>query len=173
MSATFTIREARPDDVPALARLHVRTFNETHSPERGAAPTFELREQQWRKAFAKQDGTWFCYVIADKAGDLLGFAKGVRYAHRDQPDFDGLLDKIYILRKFQRQGLGRRLLGHVAKRFVKEGISSMLLFGDAQSPSNRFYEAMGAQKLLAPDGAFHGGYGWRNLRSLVSRCRVE
>jgi len=173
MSATFTIREARVGDVAALARLHVRTFNETHSPERGGAPTLELREQQWGQAFAKQDGTWFCYVVVDKVGDLVGFAKGMRYSHRDQPDFEGLLDKIYVLRKFQRQGLGRRLLGYVAWRFLKDGIESMLLFGDARSPSNRFYELMGAQKLFAASGEFHGGYGWRNLRSLLSKCRVE
>ena len=173
MSATFTIRESRRDDVPALARLHVRTFNETHSPGAGKGPSYELREQQWRQVFAKSDGSWFCYVVVDKVGDLVGFAKGMRYSHADQPDFEGLLDKIYVLRKFQRLGLGRRLLGYVAWRFLKDGIESMLLFGEARTPSSRFYEVMGAQKLISPEGEFHGGYGWRNLRSLLSKCRVE
>lgn len=35
-----------------------------------------------------------------------------------------------------------------------EGIDSMLLFGDAASPSNGFHERMGAEKLFAPVGEF-------------------
>jgi hypothetical protein len=37
------IREAHKDDVSALARLHVQTFNETHRGERAGGPSFELR----------------------------------------------------------------------------------------------------------------------------------
>jgi hypothetical protein len=47
----------------------------------------------------------------------------------------------------------------------------MLLFGDAYSPSNRFYEALGAERLFAPSGEFHGGYGWRDLRQLAPITR--
>ena len=49
----------------------------------------------------------------------------------------------------------------------------MLLFGDARNLSNLFYEAMGADKLFAANGAFHGGYGWRDLRQLVSICPAD
>jgi hypothetical protein len=47
----------------------------------------------------------------------------------------------------------------------------MLLFGDARSPSNGFYEAMGGDKLFAKSGAFHGSYGWRDLQVLLEICR--
>jgi L-amino acid N-acyltransferase YncA len=167
---TVIIREATPADITALARLHVTTFDETHAPVRMNGPTFEVREHQWRQAFLSADGSWFCFVIEDQDGELIGFAKGQRYAHNDQPDFAGELNKIYLLRKYHRRGLGRRLLGHVARRFLSQGISSMLLFGDARNPSNRFYEALGADKLFAGNGEFHGGYGWRDLRKLASMC---
>jgi L-amino acid N-acyltransferase YncA len=170
---TFIIREATSADVPALARLHVTTFNETHASVRMNGPAYEVREYQWRQAFESADGGWFCFVIEDPNGDLIGFAKGQRYAHRDQPDFAGELNKIYLLREYHRRGLGRRLLGHVARRFLSQGISSMLLFGDARSPSNFFYEALGADKLFAANGEFHGGYGWRDLRRLASSGPVE
>jgi hypothetical protein len=26
-------------------------------------PTYEIREWQWREAFAKADGSWFCFVV--------------------------------------------------------------------------------------------------------------
>jgi L-amino acid N-acyltransferase YncA len=170
---TVIIREATPADVPALARLHVTTFLETHAPVLRNGPTYEVREHQWRQAFQSADGSWFCLVMEDPSGELIGFAKGQPYAHSDQPDFAGELNKIYLLRAYHRRGLGRRLLGHVARRFLSQGISSMLLFGDARNPSNRFYEALGADKLFAANGEFHGGYGWRDLRKLASICPVE
>jgi hypothetical protein len=73
---TFHLREACAADVPALAALHVQTFNETHRNGRPGGPSYQLREQQWRGAFEQNDGTWFCYVVEDDAGELVGFAKG-------------------------------------------------------------------------------------------------
>ena len=72
----FHIREARREDVTALARLHVRTFNETHCGGQAGGPSYDLRERQWHEAFAVTDGSWFCFVVQDYAGELIGFAKG-------------------------------------------------------------------------------------------------
>jgi hypothetical protein len=49
------------------------------------------------------------------------------------------------------------------------GNTSMLLFGDARSSSNGFYEHLGAERLLSAEGEFHGGYGWQELAGLVER----
>ena len=165
----FHIREARREDVPALARLHVRTFNETHCGGRTEGPSYEIRERQWREAFAIGDGSWFCFVVENDASELIGFAKGTPH-DGSVPGFAGELNKIYVLRQFHRQGLGRQLLCHVARRFVQQGITSMLLFGEATNPSNGFYEVFGAERLYSKSGEFHGGYGWRNLQSLLTKC---
>lgn len=61
---SFQIREARPVDIPALAALHVATFKEAHGRHR--APSYELRETQWRNAFA-HESDWFCYVAPSDA----------------------------------------------------------------------------------------------------------
>lgn len=165
---SFHIRDAREDDVPALARLHVQTFNETHRGGRDGGPSYELRERQWREAFAVTDGSWFCFVVEDGGGDLVGFAKGTPH-DGGVPGFAGELNKIYVLRRVHRQGIGRLLLCHVARRFIERGVTSMLLFGEATNPSNGFYEAFGAGRLYSPSGEFHGGYGWRDLRLLVAK----
>jgi ribosomal protein S18 acetylase RimI-like enzyme len=166
---SFIIREAIAADITALAELHVKTFNETHGP----GPTYEIRERQWREAFEVTDRSWFCCVVEGENGELVGFAKGVPYDHGDLPDFAGELNKIYVLREYHRRGLGRRLVSHVARRFLSQGISSMLLFGDARNPSNGFYETLGAERLFSATGEFHGGYGWRDLRGLASICPIE
>jgi ribosomal protein S18 acetylase RimI-like enzyme len=141
-AASFIIREATAADVPALARLHVRAWNATY-PGFRSRPTYELRQRQWRETFAMTDGSWFCLVIENQHGELVGFAKGMRYAHPDQPDYSGELNKIYLLPEYQRLGLGHRLVGHTARRFLAQGISTMLLFADAGNPFCRFFEALG------------------------------
>jgi ribosomal protein S18 acetylase RimI-like enzyme len=165
----FHIRDAREDEVPALAGLHVQTFDEAHRGGRAGGPSYELRERQWREAFAVKDGNWFCLVIENDTGELVGFAKGTLH-DGGVPGFVGELNKIYVLRRFHRQGLGRLLLCNVARRFLERGITSMLLFGEATNPSNGFYEAFGAERLQSPGGEFHGGYGWRDLQLLACRC---
>src|SRR5688500_13816505 len=161
---TFTFRDMTIADVPAVAALHVATFNETHTLFNDG-PSYALRESQWRAAFA-DEGSWFGVVIEDEGGRLVGFAKG-RPHDGGVPGYVGELNKIYVLRRHHRRGPGRRLLGEVARRFLEGGIDSMLLFGDARSPSNRFYEAMGGARITGatPDD-FHGAYGWRDLRAL-------
>ncbi len=165
----FQVRDARESDIPALARLHVQTFTETHRRGVPGGPSYELREAQWRDAFDRRDGGWFCFVVEDDHGELVGFAKGTPH-DGGVPGYAGELNKVYLLQRVQRKGLGRRLLCAVASRFVERGVTSMLLFGDAKNASNGFYEAFGAERLYTESGEFHGGYGWRDLSRLVARC---
>lgn len=169
-AGSIAIREALSGDVPALAALHVKTWAETY-PGVKNIPTFELREKQWSNMFLANDRKWFCLVAENQRHELVGFAKGQEYGHYDLPVFSGELNKIYLLRDYQRLGIGRRLVCEVAKTFIKKGITSMVLFGDAQNPSGYFYEAMGAEKLYADNGEFHGGYGWKDLTKLTAICK--
>jgi len=89
----FHLREPNESDIPALARLHVQTFNETHRGGRTGGPSYELRERQWREAFERQDGSWFCYVIEDDGGELVGFAKGTPH-DGGVPGYAGELNKV-------------------------------------------------------------------------------
>jgi ribosomal protein S18 acetylase RimI-like enzyme len=165
----FHIREATSDDVPALARLHVQTFNETHRGGRSGGPSYELRERQWREAFTVTDGSTFCFVVEIDSGELVGFAKGTPH-NGGVPGFAGELNKIYVLRRLHGRGVGRLLLCNVARRFLQRGVASMLLFGEATNPSNGFYEAFGAERIYSDAGEFHGAYGWRDLNTLVAMC---
>jgi hypothetical protein len=103
----FTLREMTEVDVPAVAALHVATFNETHTANNDG-PSYELREYQWRTAFKESDGSWFGVVIENERGELVGFAKG-RPHDGGVPGFQGDLNKIYLLRRYHR--LGRTPIG--------------------------------------------------------------
>jgi L-amino acid N-acyltransferase YncA len=166
---SFTIREATAADVPALAALHVKTWMETYPGVR-QPPTFYVREYQWREQFNSPDKNWFCYIVVNGQGQLVGFAKGLHYNHSDLPMFSGEVNKIYLLRQYHRLGLGKKLLCAVVNRFLSEDINSMVLFGIPQNPSGYFHEAMGAKKLLNKKGGFDGGYGWYDLQQLTHLC---
>jgi L-amino acid N-acyltransferase YncA len=161
------IRDANRDDIPVLAALHVKTWSDTY-PLTLHPPTYQIRERQWQQQFDKTDGSWFCFVVENGAGELIGFAKGTTYASDDLPGYAGELNKIYVLRQYQ-MGIGRRLVGHVARRFLNQGISTMVLFGVPENPSCAFHEAMGGERLYAKNGEFHGGYGWRDVHDIVKR----
>jgi len=165
MLSSFKIRDALAEDITALAALHVKTWRETYWTVL-FPPTYEIRARQWRQQFRINDGSWFCLVVENKGGELVGFAKGKEYKHPDLPEFSGELNKIYLLRRYQRIGLGRRLIEEVARRFLLKGISNMVLFGTPENPSCKFHEAMGGEKLFAQNGEFHGGYCWRDLGKL-------
>ena len=167
---SFKLREATIADVLALATLHVETFNETHGFN-SKGPTLELRRSQWQKAFQEGNADWFCFVVEDARRELIRFAKGQPYQHSNEPDFAGELNKIYLLKKYHKRGLGKQLICKVAQEFMLHGIFSMLLFVDANNPSNGFYERMGGDKLIAKNGEFHGGYGWNDLKKLVMNCK--
>jgi GNAT superfamily N-acetyltransferase len=165
---SLIIRDATTADIPALAQLHVTTWNATYAPMGMSGPSVAVRENQWREAFAKADGSWFCFVVENANGELIGFAKGAR---SDHPEYGGQLSKIYLLREYQGIGLGKRLLGHVARRFLSQGITTMWLFGDARNPSANVWRALGAIK--TDDDPGNGNYGWRDLHRLAELCLID
>ena len=169
--ALFTIREVVPEDLHALTALHVKTWADTY-PNVKQPPSYELRERQWREQFQVTDGTWFCFVVVNPKGELIGFAKGTMPGSTEPSNACGELSKIYLLRDYQRLGLGRRLVGHVARRFLSLGVHTMVLFGTPQNPSFAFHEALGGERLFAENGEFHGGYRWPDLQTLASNCQV-
>jgi len=144
MSQTeITLRDAGPDDLRQLAELHVRAFDQAHGP----GPGVSLRERQWGEKLSLPDALLFCLVLECPDRSLIGFASGKHHRSEAPSAFRGVLDKIYLLREYHRQGLGRRLLCTAAQRFLAHDIDSMLLFGDANSPTNGFYEAMAGERL--------------------------
>ena len=167
---SICIRDATAKDAPALAALHVQVWAETYLSTRNP-PSLELRTRQWRDLFDEKEESWFCLVMENGVGRLIGFAKGQRYEHPDLPEYHGELNKIYLLREYQGIGLGKQLFVAVTRRLLEMGISNMVLFGVPQNPSCGFYEAMGGRRLFAANGEFHGGYGWKDLNGLPGSRR--
>lgn len=163
----FIFRDATEKDIHELGKLHAITWAETYNAQN---PNIKLRQSQWDKSFTEQnDGSWFCQVIETNNNELVGFAKGVVYKKQNDSVLHGELNKIYLLKDYQRLGLGSKLFHNVAARFIKMGINDMILFGIPQNPSSYFHEAMGGKKIYSDKGIFDGGYKWDDLYSLPNK----
>ena len=159
---SIIVRDAIAADIPALAELHVTTWNATYNTTRG--PTVATRTWQWNEVFAKEDRRDFVLVLEDRNGRLIGFAWG----KPDGGEFEGQLSKIYLRWEYHGLGLGRRMMEEIARRFLERGIHSFILFAELSNPTLGFYDRMGGERLLDDRGQFGGAFGWRDVNTLIT-----
>ncbi len=169
------IREARADDAPAIARIHVASWRTTY---RGIVPddvlanlSVERREQMWARTLGNPDGTVFVYVAEDAAEQTIGFTAGGPEREGDAL-YTGELYAIYLLAEAQGRGVGRCLMQQVAARLATMGHDAMLVWALAENPACRFYAALGGvpvrEKEIDMGGAslMEVAYGWADTRAL-------
>ena len=158
---TIIFRDATATDIPALAELHVTTWNATYNTTRG--PTVATRTWQWNEVFGKQDRRDFVLVLENRNGHLIGFTWG----KPDVGEFPGQLSKIYLRWEYHGLGLGRRMMVESARRFLERGMDSFILFAELTNPTLGFYDRMGGERLLDDRGRFNGAYAWRDLKKPI------
>jgi GNAT superfamily N-acetyltransferase len=158
---SITFRDAIAADIPALAELHVTTWNATYNTSRG--PTMATRAWQWNQVFAKEDRRDFVLVLEDRGGRLIGFTWGKPH----EGELGGQLSKIYLRWEYHGLGLGRRMMAETARRFLERGIHSFILFAELDNPTLGFYDRMGGERLLDDRGQFGGAYAWRDVKTLI------
>jgi ribosomal protein S18 acetylase RimI-like enzyme len=164
----LVLREATPADLRPLAELHVLTFNDTHVGPFGRGPSYATREAQWRQKLAEMDGTNFVLVLQAPAGQLVGFI----WCHpmTEDPKWAARLNKIYLLREYQRRGLGRRMVAAAVDRLLAHGLTSMALFTEPDNaPACNFFDQLGGERQLDERRRFGGMYGWSDLQVLKAR----
>lgn len=171
------IRQARPDDAAGITRVHVATWRTTYQ---GIIPddyleniSAEQWQERWLRDLREPGDRQFAYVAENEEnGEIAGFIWGGPERHAD-PVYQGEVYTIYILKEYQRRGLGQLLLQALVRSFLSVGISSMLLLVMDANPGRRFYEAQGAQRLRSSTFEVSGtvveesAYGWSDIRSLL------
>jgi ribosomal protein S18 acetylase RimI-like enzyme len=161
---SIVFRDAVAADIPALAELHVTTWNATYRTSKG--PTIATRTWQWHQVFANPDRRDFVLVLENCEGRLIGFTWGKPH----DGEFAGELSKIYLRWEYHGLGLGRRMMVETAKRFTARGIYSFVLFAELSNPTLGFYDHLGGERLLNDRGKFDGAYAWRDASLLASEC---
>jgi GNAT superfamily N-acetyltransferase len=158
---SIVFRDAVAADIPALAELHVTTWNATYRTTGG--PTIATRAGQWNEVFSKANRRDFVLVLVDRNGRLIGFTWG----KPNDGEFQGQLSKIYLRWEYHGLGLGRRMMAETARRFLDRGIHSFILFAELSKLG--FYDRMGGERLLNDRGRFDGAYAWRDMQELIDQ----
>jgi GNAT superfamily N-acetyltransferase len=170
------IRQATMADVAAIAIVHVDGWRITY---KGLLPddylanlAYEQREALWRKILSKPVGQDLVYVAEGTPGDVVGFASGGPERSGD-PVYTSEVYAIYLLERWQGQGIGRQLIITLVRQLVQRGLTSLLIWVMAENPSRRFYEALGGrqvrERLEMTGGVEHMdvAYGWLDARTLL------
>ncbi len=138
----ITLRPATQADVLPLASAHVQAWRETY---KGIVPDHVLaaldpakRAARWR---GRVEGGGTVRLGVDAEG-IAGFADAGAQRDASLP-FAGEIYAIYVLRRAQRRGLGRRLMGAMAHQLGAAGFPGASLWvAAANAPARRFYEAL-------------------------------
>ncbi len=172
-----TIRVADPKDAAAIARVHIASWRTAY---RGLVPDeylaelcYDESEGTWRRILG-DDGTRLFVAEVDNAG-VVGFALGGPGRAREPvaPVYTGELWGIHILEAFRRRGIGRELVGEVARWLASQGMRSMFVWFLNDAPARRFYEALGGRPLrtthIEIGGAIldYTAYGWLDISALI------
>jgi ribosomal protein S18 acetylase RimI-like enzyme len=173
------IRRARPEDAPAIARVHVAVWQTTY---RGLIDdalidevTLGQREAMWGDILTAYSETHPVLVATDFGVGVCGFGNAGPLRGEDVLGFSGEFKTLYLLPAYQRRGIGRAMLCRLAALLVERGHDTALAWVLASNPACGFYEAMGgvlcAQRIVEAEdeGDSHAdlAYGWSDLAALA------
>lgn len=145
-----SIRVAVLEDIPVLADLQVRAWQETYGEWLPAgllekAVMDREFEEMWRvvlKYAGKKDRT---FLLLDGAGEAAGFASAGP-ARENDLGHDQEVYALYLLRRIQGQGYGRILWQSVRDHLNSGGFYLWSLCGN---PTGQFYEHFGGKAVAS------------------------
>lgn len=149
-SNTTMIRFARPDDVDAIASVHVEAWRSTY---RGYVPaalldglSVERRAEMWRKIVSLNPGN---VAVVDVAAEIVGFVSVGTSRDDDAEPGTGEITAIHILPARWRRGFGTLLMGwaRATARHRRWRKMTLWVFKE-NSQARAFYEALD----WSPDG---------------------
>ncbi|MGI8655941.1 MAG: GNAT family N-acetyltransferase [Pyrinomonadaceae bacterium] len=166
----ITFREATVADALAVGRVQVQSWRESFV---GIVPqTFldkmsvENRAKKFEEGFAVD--FYKMFVAETQENGIVGFADFGK-ARDNHNQYEAELYAIYLLRDFQRKGIGGKLFDLGVQSLVAQNMNSLSLTALEISPYKPFYEKMGGhfveRKTTNIEGESYATvvYGWDRL----------
>lgn len=152
-----TVRRARPEDAPGIARVHVEAWRESYA---GIVPQSFLDQLDVAKRVPIWERATRFEVpqvhVAVMSGEVVGFADGGP-SRSPELAFGAELYAIYLMRAQQGHGLGRALIEAVRRDQREAGLIGMMLWVLEANPTLGFYKRLGgvtvARKTIEIGGA--------------------
>ncbi len=170
----MTFRIATATDVPRIAALHARSWQETY---RGIMPDEFLdhevdaeRLHVWQERFDEEDLNRQV-ILAEEASQLAGFA--CVYMGND-PVYGALLDNLHVTSAYKGRGLGKALMKKAAEWVHQQDTTSpfYLWVYEKNYMARAFYDSLGAinQETVAGEYAVVLRYVWPNTQTVIAAC---
>jgi GNAT superfamily N-acetyltransferase len=143
------IRPADAEDASRIAGVHVRSWQGAYH---GLMPQEYLdgldpsrRAEVWQRVIGRLDRSRGDVLIAEDAGELLGFAAfGPTRDEGEDPERTGEVAAIYLDPAAWSTGCGRALMASALDRLAAAGYEQATLWVlDTNARARRFYEAAG------------------------------
>ncbi|WP_292530643.1 GNAT family N-acetyltransferase [Methylocystis sp.] len=176
----YCLRPAAVRDARSIAEINVMAWRETYAGLMPAEALAAIDLNAWTRRWLERIGSGEsgqAVFVALEDGVPVGFARCTRQTNPKLVPlgFNGEIASIYLLRRVQRQGLGKGLMARLAEYLMSVGCASAAVWVLRDAAKARgFYEALGAapvgvegvwevEGVVLPDLA----YGWRDLRILA------
>jgi GNAT superfamily N-acetyltransferase len=181
--AVARIRTATPEDTLALGIMHVASWRETYAgllPEKMLASlSAETRAAAWTKIMREPPTRLSTVVyLAEHDGTIVGFGScGAQRADSlTNKGYDGEVSAIYVLREFQKRGIGTRLFQVMSSDLQRRSFNAAALWVLRENlRARRYYEHLGAKVIAERQDTRDGlalielAYGWLDLKQLDRR----
>lgn len=138
----FKIRNATVEDVKDIARVHVDCWCESY---KDILPQIFLeslkytdREKMWERIIPRSLKCSGTLVVEDSSGDIVGFCDYGR-AREHEHGHQGEIYALYLKKKAQGRGIGRKLIEMVRQEFKANSISSFYLWVLKANQTRNFY----------------------------------
>ncbi len=173
--AEMNVIRAEIRDAISIARLHIEAEQETYE---NTIPSLldnvsEIhgRSHIWNLALGDNGFGVFCLLAKEPSGSLMGFLSGRIVANEGSAH----LNSIYLLKRHQRKGFGRRLFASFAEEACSREVQDIVAVVPADNIEARHFLAW-CGGLEASSEAFTYrnssvrmvSYKWGNLQQLVS-----
>jgi ribosomal protein S18 acetylase RimI-like enzyme len=148
------VREARPEDLPAVCRLAaelVRLHHRLDPPRFLLVEPIEDGYQWFFTRELKRDGALILVAEDDADGRLLGYAYGTLEPRNwnDLLDACGKLNDLYVDPTTRRQGAGRALVTAMFAALKARGAPRVVLLTAWKNPdAHAFFEALGFRRTM-------------------------
>ncbi|HLX30045.1 MAG TPA: GNAT family N-acetyltransferase [Casimicrobiaceae bacterium] len=165
-----------------IAQVRIDSWRTTY---RGLVPDAYLASmdvepsaRMWERVLSAGPNTASVFV-AERNGEVVGFAAG-NMLKEPRYDLNAELTAVYLLREYQRAGIGTRLVDTVAKAQRAHGAHGLIAWVIAgNKPARGFYEGLGATLLVEQPFEWDGlplieaGYGFSDIDALIHACEAS
>ena len=175
MGSSFHIREANLEDAKDIAEVHIETWRASYSD---ILPSNLLKElsptefvERREKSLRNKDLSTF--IATNEENKIVGFCIVGPERNHDK-NMEGELYAIYLLKEYQRQGIGRQLLMKGVEALQAKQINSMIVWILKENQHQEFYRKLGGKQLEEKKINLGGtdydevAYGWEDLSSLLN-----